>query len=52
MEGGIRQDGVNRSRLDGLETGAELLNDVGIMPVKTSKEKHYQEKRRDDDLAS
>jgi hypothetical protein len=41
MEGGVRHNGVNSSHLDGLETGAELLDDVVSMPVKTPKEKHY-----------
>ena len=40
MEGDVRHNGVNSSRLNGLETGAELLDNVGVTPVKAPKKRN------------
>ncbi len=52
LEHDVGNDGVDHCSLDGLEAGAELLDDVRIANMKDTKEKHHQEQMREDNLAT
>ncbi len=51
LEHDVGNNGVDRRGLNGLEAGAELLDNVRIANMKGAKEKHQREQMREDNLA-